>query len=214
MGRMVCAREPSRCRAFLAPGNVLFHPDLPPAIIDLSPYWRPALFATAIVVIDAMIWEGADRSALSVIDGRSGAYQYLLRLPAARGHDHRPVHLRAPLRYPGPRDQRRGKLHRHSLSLSVTLPTDETSRQAVIRSGVTGLLEAREPSAEVLRRASTRRDTSTSCWSWRAICGRCGYSLRERRCIKIRSVDCPLGLVPRPATFAPFLGGRCGCGRR
>ena len=52
-------------------GNVLFHPDLPPAIIDLSPYWRPALFATAIVVIDAMIWEGADRSVLSVIDGRS-----------------------------------------------------------------------------------------------------------------------------------------------
>jgi uncharacterized protein (TIGR02569 family) len=60
-------------------GNVLFHPDLPPAIIDLSPYWRPALFATAIVVIDAMTWEGADRSVLSVIDGRSGAYQYLLR---------------------------------------------------------------------------------------------------------------------------------------
>ena len=60
-------------------GNVLFHPDLPPAIIDLSPYWRPALFATAIVVIDAMIWEGADRSVLSVIDGRPGAYQYLLR---------------------------------------------------------------------------------------------------------------------------------------
>jgi hypothetical protein len=26
-----------------------------------------------------MIWEGADRSVLSVIDGRSGAYQYLLR---------------------------------------------------------------------------------------------------------------------------------------
>jgi len=68
--------------------------------------------------------------------------QAMQRLPAARGHDHRPVHLRAPLRYPGPRDQRRGKLHRHSLSLSVTLSTDETSRQAVIRSGVTGLLEA------------------------------------------------------------------------
>lgn len=60
-------------------GNVLFHRDLPPAIIDLSPYFRPALFATAIVVIDAMIWEGADRSVLSVIDGRPGAYQYLLR---------------------------------------------------------------------------------------------------------------------------------------
>ena len=41
------------------------------------------------------------------------------------------------------RDQRRGKLHRHSLSLSVTPSTDETavwhetSRQAFIQSGVT-----------------------------------------------------------------------------
>jgi hypothetical protein len=89
--------------------------------------------------------------------------QAMQRLRAARGHAHRPVHLR----YPGPRDQRRGKLHRHSLSLSVTLSTDEMSRQAFIRSGVTGRWRPREPSAEVLRRASTRRDTSTSCWSWR-----------------------------------------------
>jgi hypothetical protein len=35
-----------------------------------------------------------------------------------------------------------GKLHRHSLSLSVTLSMDETSRQAFVRSGVSGLLEA------------------------------------------------------------------------
>jgi hypothetical protein len=34
--------------------------------------------------------------------------QAIQRMPAARGHDHRPVHLRVPLRYPGPRDQRRG----------------------------------------------------------------------------------------------------------
>lgn len=40
-------------------GNVLFHPRLPPAVIDLSPYWRPAAFADAVVVADAMTWEGA-----------------------------------------------------------------------------------------------------------------------------------------------------------
>jgi hypothetical protein len=34
--------------------------------------------------------------------------QAMQRMPAARGHDHSPVHLRAPLRYPGQRDQRRG----------------------------------------------------------------------------------------------------------
>jgi uncharacterized protein (TIGR02569 family) len=41
-------------------GNVLFHPQLPPAVIDVSPYWRPSAFADAIVVADAVVWEGAD----------------------------------------------------------------------------------------------------------------------------------------------------------
>ena len=40
-------------------GNVLFADPLPPAVIDLSIYWRPAAFATAIVVADALAWEGA-----------------------------------------------------------------------------------------------------------------------------------------------------------
>jgi uncharacterized protein (TIGR02569 family) len=45
-------------------GNVLFADPLPPAIIDLSPYWRPAEFASAIVVADALAWEGAGASEL------------------------------------------------------------------------------------------------------------------------------------------------------
>jgi uncharacterized protein (TIGR02569 family) len=40
-------------------GNVLFHPTLPPAVIDLAAYWRPTAFASAIVVADALVWEGA-----------------------------------------------------------------------------------------------------------------------------------------------------------
>jgi uncharacterized protein (TIGR02569 family) len=40
-------------------GNVLFHPTLPPAVIDLAAYWRPAAFASAIVLADALVWEGA-----------------------------------------------------------------------------------------------------------------------------------------------------------
>jgi uncharacterized protein (TIGR02569 family) len=40
-------------------GNVLFADGLPPALIDLSPYWRPAEYATTIVVADAIVWEGA-----------------------------------------------------------------------------------------------------------------------------------------------------------
>lgn len=41
-------------------GNVLFSEAHPPAVIDFSPYWRPPMFASAIVVADALVWEGAD----------------------------------------------------------------------------------------------------------------------------------------------------------
>jgi uncharacterized protein (TIGR02569 family) len=40
-------------------GNVLFAPGLPPAIIDFSPFWRPARYADAIVVADGLLWFGA-----------------------------------------------------------------------------------------------------------------------------------------------------------
>ena len=42
-------------------GNVLFDEgeELPPAVIDLSPYFRPALFADAVVVVDAVAWHDA-----------------------------------------------------------------------------------------------------------------------------------------------------------
>jgi uncharacterized protein (TIGR02569 family) len=64
--------------------NVLFHPTLPPGIIDLSPYWRPPLFATAIVIVDAMVWEGAGPSVLPLIGHRPHAAQYLLRAAVFR----------------------------------------------------------------------------------------------------------------------------------
>jgi uncharacterized protein (TIGR02569 family) len=46
-------------------GNVLFADGRSPAVIDLSPYWRPVEFATAVVVADALVWEGASVSELS-----------------------------------------------------------------------------------------------------------------------------------------------------
>lgn len=42
-------------------GNVLFAKNAAPAIIDFSPYWRPVSYADAIVVIDGLVWFGADR---------------------------------------------------------------------------------------------------------------------------------------------------------
>lgn len=55
-------------------GNVLFHDELPPAIIDFAPYWRPTEFASAIVVADALNWEQAPDELADVVDP-----QYLLR---------------------------------------------------------------------------------------------------------------------------------------
>ena len=40
--------------------NVLFAERLLPAVIDVSPYWRPVGFAHAIVVADAVCWRNAD----------------------------------------------------------------------------------------------------------------------------------------------------------
>lgn len=55
-------------------GNVLFHPTLPPAIIDFSPYWRPPEFASAVVVADALCWENAPPELAELVHP-----QYLLR---------------------------------------------------------------------------------------------------------------------------------------
>ena len=46
-------------------GNVIFAPGLPPAVIDLSPYWRPPEYAEGIVVADALCWHDAAPSLLS-----------------------------------------------------------------------------------------------------------------------------------------------------
>ena len=54
--------------------NVLFEPGLPPAVIDLSPWWASVEYARAIVVGDAMLWYGADPLLAQRVDP-----QFLLR---------------------------------------------------------------------------------------------------------------------------------------
>ncbi len=41
-------------------GTVLFAGAAAPAITDIVPYWRPAGWASAVVVVDALAWGGAD----------------------------------------------------------------------------------------------------------------------------------------------------------
>lgn len=41
-------------------GAMLFDPTGRPAVLDLVPFWRPAEWAAAVVVVDAVAWGGAD----------------------------------------------------------------------------------------------------------------------------------------------------------
>jgi len=79
-------------------GNVLFDDHLAPAVIDFSPYWRPVAFASAIVVADALVWEGADEDLLAVVTHVAGFEQYLLRALIYRAVTDRLVRLHEPLR--------------------------------------------------------------------------------------------------------------------
>jgi uncharacterized protein (TIGR02569 family) len=67
-------------------GNVLFADGLPPAVIDLSPYWRPTAYASAIVAVDAVLWHGADLALLSraAADAQLLVRALLFRLLATR----------------------------------------------------------------------------------------------------------------------------------
>ena len=78
-------------------GNVLFADGLPPAVIDLSPYWRPAAYASAIVAVDAVLWYEADVELLSTVaDAQLLVRALLFRLlashdPAAAAGAYRPA---------------------------------------------------------------------------------------------------------------------------
>lgn len=47
-------------------GNVLFADGLPPAVIDWPPYWYPAGWAAAVVVVDALLWYRAGPAVLAL----------------------------------------------------------------------------------------------------------------------------------------------------
>jgi uncharacterized protein (TIGR02569 family) len=60
-------------------GNVLFAAGKPPAVIDFSPYWRPVGYADAIVLVDGMLWFGADHQLLTRDDHGPDFGQLLVR---------------------------------------------------------------------------------------------------------------------------------------
>ncbi|MTD13664.1 TIGR02569 family protein [Nakamurella sp. YIM 132087] len=45
-------------------GNVLFAGSAPPAVVDIAPFWRPASWAAAVIVVDALSWGDASTELL------------------------------------------------------------------------------------------------------------------------------------------------------
>lgn len=60
-------------------GNVIFHKHLPPAVIDMTLYWRPKDFAKAIVVIDGIVSDGAHLEIYKLIKYLPEIKQLMLR---------------------------------------------------------------------------------------------------------------------------------------
>lgn len=65
-------------------GNVLFANGFAPAVIDFTPYWRPAAFAEAIVAVDALVWHRASPSILDQVANIPEGRQMLLRAEIRR----------------------------------------------------------------------------------------------------------------------------------
>lgn len=82
------ARMLRECRPVHAPaqmihgdllGNVLFAEQRPPAVIDWTPYWRPAGWGAAIAVADAVCWHAHPLSRVSESRGVQQWRQLMLR---------------------------------------------------------------------------------------------------------------------------------------
>lgn len=88
-------------------GNVHLHQGRPPLVIDLSLYWRPTAFASAVVVVDALLFEGAGTELVdSVAAGEGPEFtQCLLRaliFRATTDHLLRPTDVAAQVATFGP----------------------------------------------------------------------------------------------------------------
>jgi uncharacterized protein (TIGR02569 family) len=83
VARLAAARRPIDVPSQLIhgdlAGNVLFADPLPPGIIDLSLYWRPAGYAAALVVGEAITWEDASSDLLGVLEPMVEWRQLLVR---------------------------------------------------------------------------------------------------------------------------------------
>jgi uncharacterized protein (TIGR02569 family) len=83
LSRLAAARRPVDLPAQVVHGdllgNVLFADDEPPAVIDWPVYFRPALWAQAVAVVDALTWSRASEELIGRRGDRDGWAQLLIR---------------------------------------------------------------------------------------------------------------------------------------
>lgn len=83
VSRLLDARRPVAAPSGLVhadlTGNVLFHPTQPPAVLDLSMYWRPTAYGSAIVVVDAVTFRSAPDRLVGELRRQPEGEQLLLR---------------------------------------------------------------------------------------------------------------------------------------
>ncbi len=72
-------------------GNVLLDRVGAPVVIDMSPYWRPALWAEAVCVLDVALWTGAGREQITRWRDDSRHRQALARAAVFRLFSDRPA---------------------------------------------------------------------------------------------------------------------------
>ncbi|THV27310.1 TIGR02569 family protein [Glycomyces paridis] len=81
--RLLAARRPVSARPQLVHGdllgNLVYAPGSPPTVIDWAPYWRPASWAAAVTVVDALCWHGAGGSLVERWSAMEEWTQMLLR---------------------------------------------------------------------------------------------------------------------------------------
>lgn len=96
VSRLISLRGPvvgiSQCVHGDLTGNVLLAPGLAPGVVDFSPYWRPPVFATAVVVADALLFEGASPALAEGQRTEAGFPQALVRALLFRLVSHSILH--------------------------------------------------------------------------------------------------------------------------
>lgn len=78
------AAEPAQIIHADLSGNILFDEELPPLVIDFSPFYAPAAYADAILFCDCIAWQNSPLSELALLPQNGHYKEMLIRATAFR----------------------------------------------------------------------------------------------------------------------------------